>query len=261
MSNNRKIIFITGAFVSHTTWDNWIDYFAGQGFDPIAPAWPFKDAPAKVLRERQPHDIGLATLTLDELVDHYAGIIRGFPEKPIIIGHSLGGLIAQILINRNLGSAAVAIHPVPPQGVFPYEFTFLRATWKLLGIFSSVRKTYLVNFKDFCRTFSNMLPEHLQPAEYEKYAIPESRTVARGGLTKAAAVDFNKEHNPLLITAGGKDNLIPVHLIHRNYERYNSSDSITDYKEFPQSSHGILTHPSWRDEADFILEWINVISK
>lgn len=261
MSNNRKIIFITGAFVSHNCWDNWIDYFAERGFDPIAPAWPFKDAPPKVLRERQPYDTELATLTLDELIDHYAGIAAKLAEKPIIIGHSLGGLIAQILINRNLGSAAVAIHPVPPQGVFPYEFTFLRATWKLLGIFSSVRKTYLVNFKDFCRTFLNGLPEYLLAAEYEKYAIPESRTVARGGLTKAAAVDFNKERAPLLITAGSRDNLIPVHLINRNYKRYKNSDSITDYKEFPQSNHGLLTGPFWREEADFILEWINVVSR
>ncbi|KOS04839.1 hypothetical protein AM493_01350 [Flavobacterium akiainvivens] len=255
----QHIIFITGAFVSHTTWDKWITYFSEEGFEVVAPPWPFKDAPAKTLREFQPEGAGLATLTLDELVNHYAAIAAALPEKPIVIGHSLGGLIAQILVNRGLASAGVGIHPVPPQGVFPYEFTFLRATWKLLGLFSSVKKTHMVSFNDFSRTFANGLPLQVQLSEYEKYAIPESRTVARGGLTKAAAVDFKKPHPPLLITAGGKDNLIPVHLIKRNFKRYNTPGSVTDYREFPESNHGILTHPSWKDEAVVIREWLSLV--
>jgi len=261
MTHTKKVIFITGAFVSHTCWDQWIDYFAEHGYEAFAPAWPFKDAPAKALREKQPYDSGLAALTLDQLIDYYASIAIRLPEKPIIVGHSLGGLIAQILINRNLGSAGVAIHPVPPQGVFPYEFTFLRATFKLLGIFSSVKHTYLVNFNDFKRTFLNGLPENMHADAYEKYAIPESRTVAKGGLTKAAAVDFAKEHAPLLITSGGRDNLIPVHLINRNYKSYKDNYSITDYREFVNSTHGLLTDLSWREEADFILEWLRAVSK
>jgi pimeloyl-ACP methyl ester carboxylesterase len=260
MPTSNKVIFITGAFVSHNCWEIWQTYFTEHGYDAIAPPWPFKNGTASTLRAKHPNDENLATLTLHELVEYYVGIVKQLNEKPIIIGHSLGGLIAQILINRGLGSAAVSIHPVPPQGVFPYEFTFLRATWKLLGLFSSTRKTHLVSFKDFCRTFVNGLSKEEQMIAYDRYAIPESRTVARGGLTKAAAVDFNKKHAPLLITSGGRDNLIPVHLIQRNYKRYRKEGSVTDYKEFPSSNHGILTDPSWRQEADYVLDWLRRVN-
>ncbi|MCG2615095.1 alpha/beta hydrolase [Terrimonas sp. NA20] len=257
MLNQQHVVFITGAFVSHTTWDRWISLFSSNGYKAIAPPWPFKNASAAALRNIRPDDTGLAELTLTGLVKHYENIVKSLPEKPVIIGHSLGGLIAQILINRGLGTAGVAIHPVAPQGVFPYEFTFLRATWKLLGIFSSTRKTHMVSFEDFSRTFANGLSKEEQHLAYDLYAIPESRTVARGGLTNAAAVDFNKPHVPLLITSGGKDQLIPAHLNFRNFKRYSRQHSVTDYCEFPESTHGILTNSNWRDEADFILDWLN----
>src|SRR6266850_7987515 len=92
---SKTIVFITGAFVSHNGWDEWQTYFQSRGFTTIAPPWPYKDAPAAVLRKRQPNDTDLAVLTLPQLIDHYSGIIRKLSEKPIVIGHSLGGLITQ----------------------------------------------------------------------------------------------------------------------------------------------------------------------
>ncbi|MHA3789704.1 alpha/beta hydrolase [Flavobacterium hauense] len=255
----KKVIFITGAFVSHACWNNWIEYFDEHGYEAIAPPWPFKDGVARVLRDRQPYDSGLASLTLKEVIDHYVAIVRQMDEKPIIIGHSLGGLIAQILINRELGVAGAAIHPIPPQGILPYEFKFLRSTWGVLGLFTSLKKTYMMSFKEFQRAFVNSMALDKQLVDYDKYAIPESKRVARGGLTSMAAVDFNKEHPPLLITSGGIDNLIPVHLIKRNFRRYKQNNSITDYREFPLSNHSVLTQPeSWKLEADFVLDWLKL---
>ena len=193
----KNIVFITGAFVHNSSWQEWQKYFESKGYNTIAPAWPFKDAPtAADLRNRQPNDTDLAALTLDQLVDHYANIVKQFPEKPIIIGHSLGGLITQILINRDLGAAGVAIHPVAPQGIIPYEFSFLKAGWKVLGLFTSLKKTYLMSFKDWQYAFVNGMPLEEQKEAYEKNTIPESKTVARGGLTSAAKVDFAKPHAP-----------------------------------------------------------------
>lgn len=250
-------MFITGAFVSHSCWDQWIAYFEKEGYTAVAPSWPEKDAPAKVLRNRQPHDIGLAELTLEEVIDHYASIAKRFSEKPIIIGHSLGGLITQVLLNRGLAAGAVAIHSVPPMGIFPYEFTFLRSTWKVLGVFSSMKKTYLMSFRDFQYAFVNDMPKDRQLADYESYAIPESKRVARGGLTAAAKVDFNREHLPLLITAGDNDNIIPAHLSKRNFDRYKNDYSIVDYKETKGSNHSVLTNTGWQDEAEYIARWLD----
>lgn len=252
----KNIVFVTGAFVSHTSWDPWQEYFTKKGYTTVAPPWPFKDAPAAELRKRQPHDTDLATLTLSAVVDHYAGIVKAPPEKPIVIGHSLGGLMTQILVNRDLAAAGVAIHSVPPQGVFPYEFSFLKAGWKALGLFSSAKKTYLMSFKDWQYAFVNQMPLEEQRASYEAYTIPESKTVARGGLTSAARVDFAKPHAPLLLTAGSIDHIIPAHLNRRNFRRYVPNGSVLDYKEFKGRNHYVLGQPTWKEDAGFILTWL-----
>jgi len=253
----ETVMFVTGAFVTHHCWDDWKTYFESKGYKTIAPAWPFKDGTAEELRKRQPDDVDLAALTLYELVDHYAAIAMSLPEKPIIIGHSLGGLMTQILVNRGLAAAAVAIHPVPPLGVFPYEFSFLKAGWKSLGLFTSLKKTYLMSFKDWQYAFVNQQPLGEQKAAYEALTIPESKTVARGGLSPAAKIDFNKDHAPLLITSGSIDNIIPPHLNKRNFQKYKQNGSVLEYKEFPGRNHHVLGQPGWENDANYILDWIS----
>lgn len=253
----KSVLFVTGAFVTHHCWDEWKDYFENRGYKTLAPAWPFKDGDAESLRNRQPYDTDLAKLTLSEVVDHYAEIARSMPEKPIIIGHSLGGLMTQILVSRDLAAAAVAIHPVPPLGVFPYEFSFLKAGWKSLGLFTSTNKTYMMSFKDWQYAFVNEMPLEEQQLAYEKFTAPESKTVARGGLTSAAKVDFKKKHAPLLITSGSIDNIIPAHLNLRNFKAYQSNGSILEYKEFPGRNHHVLAQPGWEGDADYVLNWIS----
>lgn len=253
----KSILFVTGAFVTHHCWDEWREYFEQKGYNTIAPPWPYKDGDAPTLRSRQPHDTDLATLTLSEVIDSYAGYAQSLPEKPIIIGHSLGGLMTQILLNRSLATAAVAIHPVAPLGIIPYEFSFLKAGWKSLGLFTSTKKTYLMSFPDWQYAFVNGMPLDQQKEAYEKLTVPESKTVARGGLSSAAKVDFSKPHAPLLITSGSIDNIIPPHLNYRNYKRYKSNGSVLEYKEFPGRNHNLLGQPGWHGDADYILTWIS----
>ncbi|GGN12185.1 alpha/beta hydrolase [Dyadobacter beijingensis] len=252
----KTVLFVTGAFVTHHCWDEWKTYFENRGYTTLAPAWPFKDGTASELRARQPHDTDLAALTLAELVDHYADIAKALPEKPIIIGHSLGGLITQILLNRGLAAAAVAIHSVPPQGIIPYEFSFLKSTWGALGLFTSLEETYLMPFDTWQYAFVNEMPLEEQQLAYDQFTAPESKRVARGGLTSAAAVDFDKPHAPLLLTSGSLDNIIPAHLNNRNYHRYKGNGSVIEYKEFPGRNHHTLAQKGWENDADYILDWI-----
>lgn len=256
-SNTKNIVFVTGAFVTHHCWDEWRVYFESKGYHTVAPPWPFKNGTAAELRNRQPNDTDLAALTLTQLVDHYISIVKSYPEKPIVIGHSLGGLITQIIVNRDLAAAGVAIHPVPPQGIIPYEFSFLKAGWKVLGLFTSLKKTYLMSLSDWQYAFVNGMPLAVQKSSYEHLTVPESKTVARGGLTSAAKVDFDKAHPPLLITAGDEDTIIPAHLNRRIYKRYAKNGSVLDYKEFKGRNHYILGQPIWKEDADYILEWLD----
>jgi len=253
----KNIVFVTGAFVSNSCWDEWRTYFESKGYKTIAPPWPFKNASATELRKRQPNDTDLAALTLNELINHYVNVVKGFAEKPIVIGHSIGGLITQLIVNRDLASAGVAIHPVPTLGVFPYELSFLKGGWKSLGLFTSLKKTYMMSFKDWQYAFVNEMPLAEQKAAYNKFTIPESKTVARGGLTSAAKVDYAKPHAPLLITSGSIDNIIPAHLNNRNFIKYEKGRSVLDYKEFPGRNHFVLGQATWKEDADYILKWLD----
>lgn len=254
---SKTVVFITGAFVSNSGWDQWKTYFENNGYKTLAPAWPHKTGTPEQLRAAHPKsNPGIAELTFSELVDHYAGIIKNLPEKPILVGHSLGGLITQILVNRGLAAAAVAIHPFPPLGVVPYEFSFLKSAWKVLGLFTSLKKTYLMSFKDWQYAFVNDMPLAEQQKAYEENTIPESKTVARGTLTKAAKVDFSKPHVPLLITSGDKDNILPASLNYRNFKAYKNNGSILEYKEFKNRNHFVLGQDSWKEDADYILNWL-----
>lgn len=255
--HSKTIVFITGAFVSNSCWDNWKAYFEDKGFSTHAPAWPYKDAPVAELRARHPHnDKDLALLTLEELVEYHINFITSLPEKPIVIGHSYGGLLTQLMVNQDVAAAGVAIHSVPPLGVFPYEFSFLKAGWKSLGIFTDIEETYMMSFEDWQYAFVNGMPLEAQQAAYETYTIPESKTVARGALGKAAKVDFKKQHAPLLLTAGDTDHIMPAHLNNRNFKAYEQNGSITEYKVSPNKNHFVLGLPSWKEDAGYILDWI-----
>lgn len=258
LMNAKHIIFITGAFIHHSCWDNWRIFFESNGYICDAPPWIYKDtADAKTLRDRKPEDFDLAVLTLKELIDYYAGIVKKYPEKPIIIGHSLGGLITQILLNKDLGAAGVAIHSFPPQGIFPYEFHFLKSVWRSFGFLTSRKKTYLMSFQKWQYIFTNEMSLAEQKYFYEKFVIPESKTVLRGVMKNAAAVDFAKPHAPLLLTSGGIDRIIPASLGLRNFKKYKESGSILEYKNFERHNHFVLGQTDWKQIAGYILEWLN----
>jgi pimeloyl-ACP methyl ester carboxylesterase len=255
-TESKTIVFVTGAFVTSLGWKPWQEFFESKGYTTYAPSWPHKEGTAKEARDRKPNDLPLARLHLTDVVNHYAKFIEALPEKPVLIGHSLGGLMTQLLLNRGLGVAAVVIHSVPPLGVIPYEFSFLKAGWRSLGLFTSLDKTYLMSFKTWQYAFVNGMPLDEQKAAYEANTIPESKRAARGGLSFTARIDFKKPHPPLLFLTGGKDNIIPATLNKRNFKRYKDKNSITELKEFPENNHFVLGLPNWRQTASYVYDWI-----
>jgi len=254
---SKTIVLITGAFVSHLGWKNWVTYFEELGYKVINEPWPFKNAIPQELRDRQPNDRKLADLHYSDVVEHYANIILKLDEKPILIGHSLGGLTVQLLLQRNLGAAGIAIHSVPPAGVTTFEFSFIRSLWKPLGLFSSLKKTHLMSFSEWQYAFTNGMSLEDQKSSYKEITIPESRRVMRGPLGSSGKINFKKPHPPLLFISGSTDHIMPASLNYTNYKKYKDSNSITDYKEFAGKNHYVLGLPSWRDEADFASQWLN----
>ena len=251
----KSVVFITGTFISNDCWDEWIVYFESEGYKCIAPAWPYKNASSEELRNR-PADDPIASNTITSLTDHFATIIIGLPERPILVGHSLGGLIVQLLLQRDLGVAGVAVHPFPPQGISKFPFSFLKAIWETLVLFTSGQKTYLISFRKWKYAIANGLSWEQQKELYYRYAIPESKKIIRDMYKCVTNVDFKKVHVPLLFTSGGSDRLVPASLNYRNYKKYAAGDSITDYREFKDHNHLVFGQPAWKTEADFILYWL-----
>jgi len=254
--NSKTIVFVTGAFVTHQGWENWKIYFENLGYTCILEPWPNKAGNPAELRAKQPNDTELAGLRYLEVVEHYANIIKKLPEKPILIGHSLGGLTVQLLLQRNLGVAAIAIHSVPPKGVLSFEFSFIKSLWNPFGLFSSTKKTYLMSFKDWQYTFTNGMSYEEQKDAYLKNAIPESRKALRDPLSNDGKIDFSKPHPPLLFISGSTDHIMPASLNYKNYKSYKHKGSVTDYKVFEGKNHFVLGLPSWKDEADYASNWI-----
>jgi pimeloyl-ACP methyl ester carboxylesterase len=254
-NTQRTVLFITGAFVGNNCWDDWRAYFEEKGYKTLAPAWPHKDDTPECLRNSQPN-AAIASNRLAALTDHFAAIANQLPEKPVLIGHSIGGLIVQLLLQRGSGTAGVAIHSVPPKGIMTFKLSFLRAGWQALGFFTSTRKSYLMSFKTWQYAFANGMDFESQKDAYYRYAIPESKLVVRDTLSDAAKIDFGKTRPPLLLISGADDHSIPASLNYTNYKKYRKNHSVTDYRSFPGRNHLVLAQPSWKENADHILTWL-----
>lgn len=258
-TQSKTIVFVTGAFVSYIGWAEWKAYFAAKGYHTHTPAWPYKeDAPA-LLRANHP-DNQLASLTFEQLLNHHVDFIKALPEKPIIIGHSLGGLLTQLLVQKGLATAAVIYHSVAPQGVLSFEFSFLKSLWAPLGIFHSASTPFLMSFKQWQYTFTNGMDVREQQHYYDELVVPESRKVMRGALTGIARVNFKKPHVPLLFMSGETDHIMPASLNHTNYLKYKKQDaangSVTEYKTSAGRNHLAMAHEKWQEDADYMINWL-----
>jgi pimeloyl-ACP methyl ester carboxylesterase len=249
------IVFITGAFVTHHCWDEWRAYFERAGYVCHAPAWPHKEAPVAELRRQHPHS-PIAQNGLREVLAVYSSFIQTLPRKPIVIGHSYGGLIVQLLLQQEAVAAGVAIESVPPWGVLALSWSLVRSVLPTLGLFSSTKTTFLPSFAQWQSAIANGLPLADQRAAYDHLVAPESKRVTREALSPLARVDFRRPHAPLLFLAGGTDRIMPAKLNYANYKCYRHADSITDYRELPGRNHAMLGQPTWPEDAALIVNWL-----
>jgi len=257
---SKTIVFITGAFIGNNCWDEWKIYFESNGYNTLAPPWPHKGSSPEELRRRHP-DAALASNRLEGLTEYFAAIIETLPEKPILIGHSLGGLIVQLLLQRGMGVAGVAIHSFPPPGRAIFRCSFIRKWWEAMGFFTSTKEPYLMHFIRWKYSIVNGMTCEQQKESYYAYLVPESKLLIRDAFISRSKIDFRKTHPPLLFISGSQDQIIPATQNHDNFEKYEKSDSITDYKDFEESNHLIFGDAMGMEEADFILFWLQAIIK
>jgi pimeloyl-ACP methyl ester carboxylesterase len=254
----KTVVLIHGMFMNPLCWEKWIPYCESKGYKVLAPAWPGRDKPIEELRKNHP-DPELAKLKLGDVVDHLANVIKALHEKPAVIGHSMGGLAVQLLLQRDLAVAGVAIDPAPPAGVFTTSFSFLRANFPAINPFL-LSQPVMMTFEQFQYAFVNTLSQNEQRAAYDRYVVPESRGVPTSSLGAAGKIDFQKPHPPLLITAGGKDHIVPASLNKSNFNKYKASSSLTEFKEFLSGDHFLVGERGWEEVAGYSLAWLEKVA-
>lgn len=252
------VVFIHGAFMSAESWDPWKQRFEARGHTCVAPAWPFLDHSVDDL-QRNP-DPRFGKLGIGEIVDNYASIIRGLESPPILVGHSFGGLFVQMLLDRGLGAAGVAIDPAPPKGVLP-GLNSIRAGLPVLLAWGSWQSVRRMSYRHFQWAWVHTLSEAEQRAAFEQHVIPTSgRLFAQAllaELTDVTKVNYrNSLRAPLLIIAGGLDRTVEASMNLANHRKYARSTAVTDYREFPGRTHWIVGQPGWEEVADHALDWL-----
>jgi len=255
----RTIVFIHGLWIHSSSWQPWMDFFKQAGYETLNPAWP---GDSSTVAECRANPQSIANKGVVEIADSYAKIISTLPEPPIVIGHSFGGLIAQVILGRGIAAAGVAIDPAPMKGVWQLPFTALRSSLPVLGNPFNFKKAKSLSFQQFCYGFANALPEAEARELYDRWTIPAPCRP----LFQAATASFfgsetkvntaNSTRGPLLITGGEKDHIAPPILGIASSKKYNGS-VITDFHLFEGRGHSLIVDHGWKDVAAFALNWLN----
>lgn len=254
----RTIVFVHGLWLSSASWQGWRDRFEAKGHRTLAPEWPGMDMPVERLRSA-PRE---SRVGLTEIADSYARVIGGLDEAPILIGHSIGGLLVQLLADRGLGSAVVAVSPGGVKGVLPIPWSTVRSGFPVLGNPATRRRTVMLTPKQWHYAFANTLSRRGSDELWEQHSVPTPVRplwqAATANLNPRAAnkVDLGKaDRPPLLVHANGADHTVPASLARASYKVQRRTGAITEIHEFPGRPHLSGLVEGWEQVADDALDW------
>ena len=253
------IVLIHGLWMTPRSWDHFVERYTAAGHVVHAPSWPGLQGDVEAIRA---DPTPLTTLTIGRIVDHYADIIHGLDAPPIIIGHSFGGLFMQLLVDRGLGAAGVALSGAQPRGVPKLPLTTIKSGSRILRNPLNRNRAVKYTLEDFHYTMTNTLSLEESKPLYERYAIPGAGHILFEGAAAqlnprtAAKVDFSRtDRAPMLFIAFGRDNVVPLSVTKAIFHKYHgTSSALVEYGEFADRPHfpGV---PGWEDVADHALSW------
>jgi non-heme chloroperoxidase len=256
----QPVVFVHGLWLLPSSWERWAAVFEEAGYVALTPGWP--DDPETVDQANSNPD-AFAHKTIGQVVEHYDQIIRRLKRKPAILGHSFGGLLAQILAGRGLAVTTVAIDPAPFRGVLPLPFSALKSAWPVLGNPANRHRAVPLTFDQFRFGFANAVSEEEAKELYETFAVPGSGTpifqAATANLnpwTEAQVDSENPHRGPLLIVSGEKDNTVPWAIANASFKREQRNADVTEIIEIPNRGHALTIDSGWREVADTALAFI-----
>jgi pimeloyl-ACP methyl ester carboxylesterase len=252
------IVLIHGLWLSPRSWEGWVARFEDSGHEVHAPAWPRMQGEVEDIR-RDPSSLN--GLGLTEIVDHYADFVRGL-DRPLIIGHSFGGLVTELLLDRGLGAAAVALSPAPVKGVLRLPIAQLRSAFPALKNPANRKRTVELTPQQFHYAFTNTMSESDAKAAYDRYEVPSpARPLFQAAFANLnpnapSKIDFHKDDRPpLLIVGAGRDHTVPASVSKEAAHRLGKSKAMVEYVEYPGRPHFTAGAPGWEEVADHALDW------
>ena len=254
------VVFIHGLWLLPSSWDRWAAVFEDAGYTTVRPGWP--DDPETVA-EAKAHPEVFAHKSVGQVAEHYSEAIGQLKKKPAVIGHSFGGLLAQIVAGRGLSAATVAIDPGPFRGVLPLPISSLKSASPVLGNPANRGRAVALTFEQFKYGWANALGEDEAKDLYETYHVPASGVplfqAALANLnpwTEAKVDTKNPDRGPLLFISGQKDNTVPWAITNASYKQQKSNKAVTEIVEMPNRGHALVIDSGWREVADTALAFI-----
>jgi non-heme chloroperoxidase len=259
-SGQTPVVFIHGLWLLPSSWDRWTAVFEGAGYAPLTPGWP--DDPATT-GEAKAHPEVFAKKTIGQVADHYADVIERLEKKPAVIGHSFGGLLAQIVAGRGLSAATVAIDAAPSRGVLPLPMSALRSATPVLKNPLNRHRAIPLTFDQFRFAFANAVSEDEATELFETFAVPapgapvfQSAAANLNPWTEAKVDTENPNRGPMLIISGEKDNTVPRAISDATFKRQQRNGGVTEFAEIPNRGHALTIDNGWREVADTALGFV-----
>ncbi|MEO5875937.1 MAG: alpha/beta fold hydrolase, partial [Streptosporangiaceae bacterium] len=261
MTDTRTpIVFIHGLWLHATSWAPWVDLFDKSGYQAIAPGWPGVPDSVELAREN-PESI--ADQGIDDVARHYSTIIEALPRKPILIGHSFGGMIAERLLGEDRAAAAIAIDAAQIKGVLPLPLSSLRSTLPVFKNPANRHRAVSLTAEQFRYSFGNAVSPEESADLYERWTIPApgkplfEAAAANVSPHSPAEVDTGNEgRGPLLLVMGGRDHTVPEAITKATLKQYRHSSAVTELVEFPDRGHSLTIDSGWPAVADAALTWL-----
>jgi non-heme chloroperoxidase len=259
-SGRTPVVFVHGLWLLRTSWERWETVFDEAGYAPVAADWP--DDPASVEAARANPD-AFAGKGVGQIADHVAELIGRLEKKPAVVGHSFGGLMAQIVAGRALTAAAVAIDPAPFRGVLPLPISALRSAFPVLGNPLNRGRAISLTFDQFRYGWANALDEAEAKELFDTFMVAAPGKplfqAAMANLNPASEVKVNTKNpdrGPLLIISGEKDHTVPHAISHASYKRQAHNPGVTEFAELPNRGHALVIDSGWREVADTALAFV-----
>jgi non-heme chloroperoxidase len=259
-TGSTPVVFIHGLWLLPSSWDRWAGRFEEAGYAPLAPGWP--DDPETVEAARANPNV-FAGKGVAQIADHCAEVIGKLNKKPVLVGHSFGGLIVQILAGRGLSAATVAVDPAPFRGVLPLPIPALRTVLPVLRNPANRGRAVTLSFKEFRYGWANAVPETEARALYEEFHVAAPGKpifqAAMANLNPASetkAETKNPERGPLLIFTGEKDHAVPPAMSKSAYKKQRHNPGVTEHLEMPNRDHSLVIDSGWHEVADKALAFV-----